>query len=628
MFLKKNKATTSRIVQAYSELLNCFINELQSIVPLEIFHLCFDTFIQDQPFIFKQVFQRDPPHVNHHVLNQNIATLNEPTQLPLVCNLCGLLGKQLINNACHYAPKRILIRLFNQCYEANRSVFGEVDGYDMYLVHSLPEEVARKDRLLSKTNNNFSSYHEQIRLIVQNEERFRTLFESTTLLIFITDLNLAITEVNEYTIALFQCTESDLLNKPLYSIVQPYDTGGVLPSSSSYKAKGLYVYSNHPSRQAIVLELISMPLFEGASPMAHMHIGTDLTQRMTLEKELQHSLIIHETVLDLSQDAIMVTTQEGEVLMHNPMLQDLWHIEPEDEAGSLLEQMDTFFLKDELNHTSFITLMNEVQSNQQSRSLPLIIWLKNGSIFECRYKRVTIPKKIDRWVWFFNDITHQDQTHITLRKQVQTTEMRLKELHHRVKNNMHLLQSIFRLLSNNSDTATQTLIQDVLARMNTMALIHEQLQLTPLLDQVEMATYLDKLINNLQKMLTTNPIPSLIQSDFDSVRLPMKTALPCGLILNELIMNAMKHTKPSQSPTPIRVGFKKLTTDDRYSLSLSNPNSERLSEKEHTSTPSFNLNIVEILCKQLNASLSMDPDGRDITIIIPLGNVITESIES
>ena len=120
--------------------------------------------------------------------------------------------------------------------------------------------------------------------------------------------------------------------------------------------------------------------------------------------------------------------------------------------------------------------------------------------------------------------------------------MLLKEIHHRVKNNLQVISSLLKLQAENiADTAAKEIFRDSQARVRSIALLHEKLYQSSHLDRIEMDGYVRELTSGLLR--TYGSAASMIDVDVDAhgVSLCSDVAVPCGLILNELVTNAFKH---------------------------------------------------------------------------------------
>ncbi|MBT3342188.1 MAG: hypothetical protein HN404_04240 [Gemmatimonadetes bacterium] len=118
----------------------------------------------------------------------------------------------------------------------------------------------------------------------------------------------------------------------------------------------------------------------------------------------------------------------------------------------------------------------------------------------------------------------------------------LKEIHHRVKNNLQIVSSLLNLQSNNmEDAAAIAGFTECSARIQSMALLHEQLYESHDLARVDLANYLGQLASNLVVASTASTAPIELKRDLETLHVHVDTAMPCGLIVNELLSNSLKH---------------------------------------------------------------------------------------
>jgi len=145
-------------------------------------------------------------------------------------------------------------------------------------------------------------------------------------------------------------------------------------------------------------------------------------------------------------------------------------------------------------------------------------------------------------------------------------EVLLREIHHRVKNNMQVITSILSLQGQRlGDPATQSVFQDCRNRIKTMALIHETLYESPDLSRVEAQTYLNKVVRHLTQSVGIRPDRIRIEVEAEAVPLFLDDAVPVGLIVNELLSNALRHAFPEERSGTITIS---LRSEGRNGLSL------------------------------------------------------------
>jgi len=145
------------------------------------------------------------------------------------------------------------------------------------------------------------------------------------------------------------------------------------------------------------------------------------------------------------------------------------------------------------------------------------------------------------------DITDRKQSEERLTVSLKEKEVLLKEIHHRVKNNLQILSSLLKLQSRGAqDQHTREMFEESQARVKTMALIHEELYKTSNLTKIEFASYVQHLANNLLRTYGTLSSGVKLDINVDDIQLDVDRAIPCGLIINELVSNSLKYAFPAE----------------------------------------------------------------------------------
>jgi two-component system, sensor histidine kinase PdtaS len=134
----------------------------------------------------------------------------------------------------------------------------------------------------------------------------------------------------------------------------------------------------------------------------------------------------------------------------------------------------------------------------------------------------------------------------------------LKEIHHRVKNNMQIVCSIFRLqLSQIKDPRAATILRDSQSRISAMALIHKTLYQPKDQSSIYFEEYIQELASSIFDSYRVDPDRIGLKTDLESVAMDIDTVTPCGLILNELVTNSIKYAFPDERQGEIAISFRR-----------------------------------------------------------------------
>lgn len=141
-----------------------------------------------------------------------------------------------------------------------------------------------------------------------------------------------------------------------------------------------------------------------------------------------------------------------------------------------------------------------------------------------------------------NEILQREQAEINLRGALAEKEVLLKEIHHRVKNNLQIVSSLLHLQAQTiTDPEIIKAIQDSQNRIESISLIHKNLYTNPNIGKIDIAEYINNLVAGILISYQIKPGQISLYTDIDSVVLSVDQAIACGLIINELISNALKH---------------------------------------------------------------------------------------
>ncbi len=202
-----------------------------------------------------------------------------------------------------------------------------------------------------------------------------------------------------------------------------------------------------------------------------------------------------------------------------------------------------------------------------------------------------------------------------LLKSLNEKDILLKEIHHRVKNNMQIISSLLKLQSRNiKNESVQKLFQNSQNRVRTMALIHEKLYASSDFTKIDFKAYVNTLINYLSRDYHVNTLEICFDIDIDQLYLNINSAIPLGLIVNELVTNSMKYAFPDRDKGEIRIIMKH--RDDRIQLTISDngvglPESFKISESN-----TLGLELVKALIDQLHGNLEISRKGGGTTFLI------------
>ena len=200
---------------------------------------------------------------------------------------------------------------------------------------------------------------------------------------------------------------------------------------------------------------------------------------------------------------------------------------------------------------------------------------------------------------------------LRLKKAKQKIQFLHRELNHRVKNNLQILSSIFSLQAEHfNDAQIVEAIKSGESRVNAMALIHQKLYLDEAVQEVNLKAYVSELVNYLIKIYGFHTKELNLDMDLEDMEISVDKAIPIGLIINELVSNALKHAF-KDNPDPLLQIMVSRNAEGNFALKISDNGKPKgkIPPEEKKSKPSFGLKMVKILVQQLNGHMEESNDA-------------------
>ncbi|MDZ8092118.1 MAG: histidine kinase dimerization/phosphoacceptor domain -containing protein [Nostoc sp. DedQUE05] len=209
-----------------------------------------------------------------------------------------------------------------------------------------------------------------------------------------------------------------------------------------------------------------------------------------------------------------------------------------------------------------------------------------------------------------------------IKASLQEKEVLLKEIHHRVKNNLQIISSLLNLQAEYlKDNQALEVFKDSQNRIESMALIHEKLYQSQDLARINFADYVQDLVTNLFYSYNVNSSAITLKMNVEEVFLAIDAAIPCGLIINELISNSLKYAFPQTEGGEISIDFR-FDGVNLYILAISDNGVGFAQDFDFHNTESLGLRLVKGLTHQLKGNIDFSSNnGVKYKIIFPTKNL-------
>lgn len=282
-------------------------------------------------------------------------------------------------------------------------------------------------------------------------------------------------------------------------------------------------------------------------------------------------------------------------------------------------QMSPGDLDDAQSGIDVPALMKELLKNG-NKTFEQIHRHKNGSLIPVEISSHVFTLTGRKYVLSVaRDITDRKETELKLKALLREKEILLKEVYHRVKNNFAIVSSLLSLQSSQLDDARASeLFEESRDRVMTMSMIHQQLYQADDLSSVDFRSYLDKLALSLYRSYVKDPSRIRLKEDIDNIPVGVDLAIPCGLIVNELLTNAFKYAFPNNQDVSGNISLSLKQVNGEVELKVMDdgvgfPESFCIDKSE-----SLGLQLVRMLTKQIRGSLEMvTPPGATFIIRFP-----------
>jgi PAS domain S-box-containing protein len=208
---------------------------------------------------------------------------------------------------------------------------------------------------------------------------------------------------------------------------------------------------------------------------------------------------------------------------------------------------------------------------------------------------------VQQWFGSNTDISRLKHIEERLKASLAEKEVLLKEVHHRVKNNLQVISSLVSLQADTlADARVLEVLGDVRNRVMTMALVHEKLYQTDDLAQLNFTEYAEGILRHLWNAYSAETRNIHLNLSFAPMVMPVETAVPCGLILNELVSNAIKHAFPGISGGEVSVTLEHDPATGTSCLRVRDNGAGLPADLDWRQSGSLGLRLVQMLAGQMH----------------------------
>jgi PAS domain S-box-containing protein len=443
-------------------------------------------------------------------------------------------------------------------------------------------------------------------------DSYRTLFDSIGDSIYIQNFTGHFIEVNKTALETYGYTRNEIIGKEPSFLAAPgkvdlEDTQMRFEKALNGEPQRLSWWGRRKNGEIFPKEILMNPgSYFGENVV--IAIARDTSDQFEQQMELKQNEQLFRQLFQNAPVGITLLDEHKEIKMANRAFEEIFGYKLEEIRGLEIDSVIAPDDKvDEAKNLSASTEAFEFSSIRRKSDGSLIDVLIYGVPVVVEGKTIAI-------YGIYVDITDRNKAERQVRHSLREKEVLLSEIHHRVKNNLAVITGLLELQSHKMENEIASkALKDSQMRINSMALIHEKLYQNETLSKISFDLYIKDLIEVIQKSHTSQTDPVDIVINADPIQFTISQAIPCGLLLNEILTNSFKHGfQPPFRGKPEIVISLSLVNEEEVNLTISD-NGLGLPDKfDNLGKRSLGLTLIKTLSKQLNAKM-MIPERSGTT---------------
>jgi PAS domain S-box-containing protein len=451
----------------------------------------------------------------------------------------------------------------------------------------------------------------------ESEKRYRLIAENTVEVIAILDLSLRFTYISPSILKLRGFSPEEAMSQSLDQVITPESreiVSRILAEEMALEAGGQADPGRSRSAEleeyrkdgSIIWAEISLSFLrdEERKPVAILSVSRDITDRKAAAEKLKQSEKRYRELYDFLPIPVYEMDLEGKLTAANRAIYETFGGSEDDLSKGFRSWQLLSPAEAEKSKSNIQKLLRGEAVGGTEYSLRRL----DSSVFPAIVVSSIVSKdgQPAGLRGAIIDITARRQAEEEVRAALREKEILLREIHHRVRNNMQVILSLFNLQARHSlNDEARAILKEAQARIRTMSLVHEKLFQSGNLSQIDFGEYINSLAVHLVHLFRPQPGLVRLETEFDDVKMDVASAIPSGLILNELISNALNHAFPEGRVGVIRIALKR-GADGLIEIRVADDGigfPENLNFRE---AKSLGLQIVSLLAGQLEATISLN----------------------
>jgi PAS domain S-box-containing protein len=344
-------------------------------------------------------------------------------------------------------------------------------------------------------------------------------------------------------------------------------------------------------------------------------IVSDISERNSIKDNLAESKLRLEKLVESAMDAIITLDKSLNVVLYNSAAVTLFGVSMEDAIGMPIDRFIPQRFRAE--HADHIRAFGKAGITSRAMGnlghFGEVVGLRaNGEEFviEASISQFNVEGE-KQYTVIMRDISQRMMMESGMQTALAEKTDLLNEVHHRVKNNLQVITSLLRLEAGRSDqTDTKLVLIEMQARIRAMALLHESLYRSGIFASIDLGAYLNQVVSQAFRAQVSGANAISLKLDLVSARVSMDQAMPCGLLVNELISNCFKHAFPEGRSGEIKVSLHTLPETNQLQLIVCDNGIGLPADFEARRGKSLGLQMATDLAKQIGGELKVVPNDQ------------------
>ncbi len=461
----------------------------------------------------------------------------------------------------------------------------------------------------------------------EKESRFRTLFEVVSVgIVQVDPSDGKLLYFNDKYCKITGFSLEELLSKHFSELTHPDDRSQdwEIFSKAAHDKTATYINEKRYIRKdgSIIWVRINAAFIRNSTgqPVYTIAVCEDITERKLIEYTLKKSETFLNSLIDQSPYSMWISDENGTMIRLNQACCSLFNTSKEEainiynlftdnlirEQGHL-EKIETVFNAGKIVRFD-INYDTSILKNIKLKPKHLIL---DVTIFPIKNEYGKVTNAVIQHI----DITERRKSEEKIKELLQEKEIILKEVHHRIKNNINVIKSLL-MLQLNSITIPEVIeaFQGAINRLQSMEVMYEKLNISETYREISVKDYLIQLIDEIYYVLKNDKLIT-IEKEIDDFTLNTKKLFPIGILINEMMTNAMKYAFTNRDSGLIMISVVKKNTHIIFIFKDNGIGLPETNNNGNENKKGLGLHLIDILTKQINGILTIERDSGTKFII-------------